>query len=53
MDYSAMILVSFRLIVDEVVDSPANYHGYRCVIYYLWYHTLAVKRFVDVEGVCS
>ena len=53
-DYHTIILVSFPLgwCVDEVVDSQANYQGYKYDDHFLWCHTFAVKHYVNGEGSC-
>ena len=52
--YYSIILVSFPLggCVDEVVDSQANYQGYRYGIHFLWCHIFAVMHSVNGEGIC-
>ena len=45
-------LFPFGEFVDEVVNSHANYQGYRYDVHFLWCHTFAVIQSVDGEGVC-
>ena len=54
LDYCTIILVYFPLsrCIDEVVDSRANYQGYRCDLYFLWCHITAVIHAMNGEGVC-
>ena len=49
-----MILVSFPLggCVDEVVNSQANYQGYRYGVHLLWCYTFTVILSVNGQGVC-
>ena len=53
-DYYAIILVSFLLVwcIAEVVDSQANYKGYRYDVHFLRCHTFTVIHSVNGKEVC-
>ena len=52
LDYYTIILVSFPLgeYADEVVDSQANYQGYRYDVHFLGCHTFAVLHSVSLRN---
>ena len=54
-DYYTIILVSFPLrgCIDKVVDSQANYQGYRYDVHFFRCHTFAVIHSINGEGICN